>query len=172
MNVTRRIDHLRELIAREKQALPYAEGSAYTNTQSTINAMSEELRELEELVSCREAHEDVQRLTRELDVLLNGKDRAAPQASLCDLVAQTRKTAELLGLEDAVLVDLDRKNVLLDCANEVIRTCVEDFVGDDAAAMSFLETWSNADWDQLRAEFPEANDLVYAADPSWEGWNR
>lgn len=172
MNVTRRIDHLRELIAREKQALPYAEGPAYANTQSSISAMSEELRELEELVSCREAHEDVQRLTRELDVLLNGNDRAAAQASLCDLVAQTRKTAELLGLEDAILVDLDHKNVLLDSANEVIRTCLEDFPGDDATAMSFLETWSNADWDQLRSEFPDANDVVYAADPCWEGWNR
>ena len=91
---------------------------------------------------------------------------------MAHLLDVNRKTAELLGLEDAILVDLDHKNVLLDCANEVIRTCVEDFVGDDAAAMSFLETWSNADWDQLRAEFPEANDLVYAADPSWEGWNR
>lgn len=36
------------------------------------------------------AADDVQRLTRELDVLLNGEEGAAPQASLCDLVAQVR----------------------------------------------------------------------------------
>lgn len=34
--------------------------------------------------------DDVQRLTRELDVLLNGEEGAAAQASLCDLVAQVR----------------------------------------------------------------------------------
>lgn len=35
-----------------------------------------------------EVQNDHHRLVRELDVLLNGSDGAAPQASLCDLVAQ------------------------------------------------------------------------------------
>lgn len=37
-----------------------------------------------------EAKEDHGRLVRELDVLLNGVDGAAKQASLCDLVAQLK----------------------------------------------------------------------------------
>jgi hypothetical protein len=36
---------------------------------------------------------DHRRLVRELDVLLNGEEGAAPQASLCDIVAQLRKRA-------------------------------------------------------------------------------
>ncbi|MDP2359296.1 MAG: hypothetical protein Q8O14_00890 [bacterium] len=39
-----------------------------------------------------EALEDVNRLTRELDVALNGEAGAAKQASLCDLVAQVKTT--------------------------------------------------------------------------------
>lgn len=34
---------------------------------------------------------DMRRLTRELDVAMNGEAGAAPQASLCDLVAQARQ---------------------------------------------------------------------------------
>jgi hypothetical protein len=34
------------------------------------------------------AADDIDKLTRELDVLLNGEEGAAPQASLCDIVAQ------------------------------------------------------------------------------------
>ncbi|MFQ1711925.1 hypothetical protein ACK39D_05375 [Aeromonas veronii] len=37
-----------------------------------------------------EMQNDHHRLVRELDVLLNGVDGAAPQASLCDLVAQLK----------------------------------------------------------------------------------
>lgn len=37
------------------------------------------------------AQQDHQRLVRELDVLLNGEEGAAQQASLCDLVAQVAK---------------------------------------------------------------------------------
>ena len=36
--------------------------------------------------------DDIKRLVRELDVLLNGEGGAAQQASLCDIVAQVRKT--------------------------------------------------------------------------------
>lgn len=38
-----------------------------------------------------EVIQDKKRLTRELDVALNGKEGAAVQASLCDLVAQARR---------------------------------------------------------------------------------
>lgn len=38
-------------------------------------------------------HPDQNELVRELDVALNGADGAAPQASLCDLVAQAKKFA-------------------------------------------------------------------------------
>lgn len=37
-----------------------------------------------------DVQKDHHRLVRELDVLLNGVDGAAPQASLCDLVAQLK----------------------------------------------------------------------------------
>lgn len=37
------------------------------------------------------AAEDIDRLVRELDVLLNGEARAAKQAMLCDIVGQVRK---------------------------------------------------------------------------------
>lgn len=36
--------------------------------------------------------EDHRRLVRELDVLLNGEEGAAKQASLCDIVAQVRRS--------------------------------------------------------------------------------
>lgn len=36
--------------------------------------------------------EDIDRLVRELDVLLNGEEGAAKQAKLCDIVAQVRRT--------------------------------------------------------------------------------
>lgn len=41
------------------------------------------------------AAEDVDRLVRELDVLLNGEDGAAPQSTLADIIAQLRKAAPL-----------------------------------------------------------------------------
>ena len=40
---------------------------------------------------------DVDRLTHELDVAMNGKSAAAPQASLCDVVAQAKAEAKKLG---------------------------------------------------------------------------
>uniref|UniRef100_A0A6M3MHP8 Uncharacterized protein n=1 Tax=viral metagenome TaxID=1070528 RepID=A0A6M3MHP8_9ZZZZ len=43
------------------------------------------------------AADDVQRLVRELDVALNGKEGAAVQASLCDVVAQVRSASAKAG---------------------------------------------------------------------------
>lgn len=50
--------------------------------QKKINQLNQKFAEL------LEVQNDHHRLVRELDVLLNGVDGAAPQASLCDLVAQ------------------------------------------------------------------------------------
>lgn len=111
---------------------------------------------------------DHDRLVRELDVFLNGKDGAAKQASLCDLVAQAKKKASLLGLDGGLLIELDRQNVVLDCTKEVIRFCREELHNDDAAI--FLRLWSDTEWEVLREEFPDADDIIYAADPLWSGW--
>lgn len=61
---------------------------------AAVDRMSVELaaQEIErlraDLADYREVHADHQRLVRELDVLLNGEDGAAKQASLCDIVGQ------------------------------------------------------------------------------------
>jgi tRNA U34 5-carboxymethylaminomethyl modifying GTPase MnmE/TrmE len=56
-----------------------------------INALFERISDLRrELTAYQEWAEDVKRLTRELDVLLNGEN-AAGQASLCDIVAQIKR---------------------------------------------------------------------------------
>lgn len=43
---------------------------------------------IQQISNYRAVLADHNRLVRELDVLLNGVDGAAPQASLCDIVAQ------------------------------------------------------------------------------------
>ena len=49
-----------------------------------------------------EAHADKQRLVREIDVILNGEEGAAKQASLCDLVGQIQTlVARVRELEEA-----------------------------------------------------------------------
>lgn len=48
-------------------------------------------REVDELLAIvKQARADELRLVHELDVLLNGEDGAARQASLCDIVSQVR----------------------------------------------------------------------------------
>lgn len=42
--------------------------------------------------------DDIDRLVRELDVLLNGEEGAAPQAKLCDIVAQVRALMKRAGI--------------------------------------------------------------------------
>lgn len=64
------------------------------------------------LAAHEEVHTDQRRLVRELDVLLNGKEGAAPQASLCDIVSQLvtvkRTAAAPLLLElNAIKADRD-----------------------------------------------------------------
>lgn len=46
-----------------------------------------------------EVHEDQRRLVRELDEIWNGQGNAAPQASLCDIVAQIKTYRANLELE-------------------------------------------------------------------------
>ena len=46
---------------------------------------------IQRIVDQEEVIADMRRLTRELDVALNGEEGAAPQASLCDIVSQVQK---------------------------------------------------------------------------------
>lgn len=45
----------------------------------------------QEIESLKEVLEDKRRLTRELDIALNGEEGAAEQASLCDLIEPARR---------------------------------------------------------------------------------
>lgn len=57
----------------------------------TAQIIREYVEHLEQTVHYQQqALDDKRRLTRELDVLLNGEEGAAAQASLCDIVAQVR----------------------------------------------------------------------------------
>jgi hypothetical protein len=67
----------------------------WTVTTTTLKSWSrtrliQYVRDLEEVI------EDKHRLTRELDVLLNGEENAAEQASLCDIVGQVATLGETL----------------------------------------------------------------------------
>ena len=64
--------------------------------------------------------------------------------------------------------ELRQAETLLKCFKEVIRFCTEDL--DEFDARVFTQLWSNADWDKLKKEYPEADPIVYAADPLWDGW--
>lgn len=57
----------------------------------------------------RQASDDRKRLVRELDVALNGEACAAPQASLCDIVAQVKAEARKRGVP--VLAKLEQQPV-------------------------------------------------------------
>jgi len=50
-----------------------------------------------------EVIEDYRRLTRELDLAINGVEGAAPQASLCDIVAQVRKEGFVRKAQPAII---------------------------------------------------------------------
>ena len=51
---------------------------------------------VETITYLTEVLDDKRRLTREIDIILNG-DNAAPQASLCDLIPQIKSIMERLG---------------------------------------------------------------------------
>lgn len=61
--------------------------AAYDAADSVRNGY----RALLEAAPAVECSDDINRLVRELDVLINGEAGAAKQASLCDIVAQVRK---------------------------------------------------------------------------------
>lgn len=72
--------------------------------------------------------DDHRRLTRELDVLLNGEEGAAQQASLCDLVAQLRTVVKDTGKPVLAAPDVAR---LVDALEDVVseiesNTCPHD----------------------------------------------
>jgi len=81
------------------------------------------------LFGYEEALEDGRRLTREIDVLLNGEEGAAKQASLCDLVAQLKKH-ELGGGILAALSAAEAENRRLRKALEKINVspCTRSFL--------------------------------------------
>lgn len=76
------------------EALTYSE-NAFTNYEkyhhdSILQAKDREIAELEQTIrDYKEANEDKKRLTREIDVIING-DGAAQQASLCDVVGDIK----------------------------------------------------------------------------------
>jgi len=60
--------------------------------QGLIGELLKQLEESQLFVKdLKDVISDHQRLVRELDVIWNGEDGAAPQASLCDMVAQIKK---------------------------------------------------------------------------------
>ncbi|MFB2830618.1 hypothetical protein ACE1BS_13570 [Aeromonas jandaei] len=65
-----------------------AQASTWKARATTEASISRDLKQ--QFAELLEAQQDHHRLVRELDVLLNGVDGAAPQASLCDLVAQLK----------------------------------------------------------------------------------
>ncbi|MFA5025059.1 MAG: hypothetical protein WC503_00930 [Candidatus Shapirobacteria bacterium] len=60
-----------------------------------------------ELAALKEVLDDKRRLTREIDVILNGEN-AAKQASLCDLIGQIKELATLQGLVREMGAVLDK----------------------------------------------------------------
>lgn len=83
--------------------------------------------------------DDHRRLTRELDVLLNGEEGAAQQASLADLVAQlrtvVRKTEKpvLAALDVAGLVEAIQKEATSLCMETELRALFELIDAEDFA---------------------------------------
>lgn len=61
-----------------------------------VNALLARIEKLEKVIEdYKEVDTDHKKLVRELDVALNGKD-AAPQGSLCDIVAQVKQVARTI----------------------------------------------------------------------------
>jgi len=67
----------------------------YEADRSVITILSIAAKEMQDLETTvndyKETFKDHQRLVREIDVIINGEDGAAPQASLCDIVGQIRQ---------------------------------------------------------------------------------
>lgn len=82
----------------------------------------------DQLAAYEEVNADKNRLVRELDVMLNGEDGAAKQASLCDIVAQLaalrRQASAPLALEfverDARIAELERQLAEARCADDPV----------------------------------------------------
>lgn len=77
----------------------------------------------------RQANDDRKRLVRELDVALNGEAGAAPQASLCDIVAQVKAETRKRGVpvlakleqRPAPVVDLDATQKHIEWVHATLR---------------------------------------------------
>ena len=74
-----------DLTARFDDCIDVVDETDPSEIEHLTLALSDAMRERDDY---KEAYEDAKRLTRELDVLLNGEAGAAKQASLCDVVGQ------------------------------------------------------------------------------------
>lgn len=72
---------------------------------------------LQQIEGYKEYQRDQQRLVRELDVLINGVDGAAQQASLCDIVRQL-KSMKNNGIDLETMVQFD-KDVLIKLLSQI-----------------------------------------------------
>lgn len=73
------------------QEVKFPEQWSYEMVTYAAHAINSHDELLELLQAHCKAQDDRAKLVRELDVLLNGEDGAAIQASLCDIVAQVKK---------------------------------------------------------------------------------
>lgn len=78
--------------------------------EALIASQAENERLKVELEGYKEAQADKNRLVRELDVLINGEEGAAKQASLCDIVSQVRAALQKAEGEQGRWIDILREN--------------------------------------------------------------
>ena len=103
------------------------------------------------------AADDVRRLTREIDVALNGEAGAAPQASLCDIAAQVKRAACLRGTPLLAAPVADDARIAH--ALEWVRTAARGNVGEgDALRVALIES--------ARKHLPAIEEAIAAYDPN------
>lgn len=98
-------------------ALPALREVAHLLAQTTASTIRAEQAKIADYEESMAGH---RRLVRELDMLLNGKDGAAPQASLCDLVAQVASTGAPLFSAQPRGLDTQRLDFMLNNWRKVV----------------------------------------------------
>lgn len=89
-NIIPRLEECKTLM---KLAMIGETKAAFDLYERVDDAVSEIKRLRETIVDFESAYTDYKRLVREIDVIINGEDGAAKQASLCDLMGQIRTLA-------------------------------------------------------------------------------